>query len=80
MKRKTLLASGLMSAILAATGASPAMAIQLAPQKICAYENNGRCTDWYPNLYTCHNIANKPGVTDYQLRACLAWSAYGGRG
>ena len=46
------------------------------PAKECEYENGPRCTDWYPNEYTCKNIANRPHE-DWQMRACLAWIGYG---
>ena len=78
MKKITLLA---FSLALTTSGAGPsAAATNVQPFKICEYENGSQCTGWYPNPDTCRDIFKKPGVTDYQLRACLAWSGHGSRG
>ncbi|AKK03971.1 hypothetical protein [Corynebacterium epidermidicanis] len=72
--------SALIGAALISINLASAQATTVQPRAVCEYEDGAHCTGWYPNENTCQDIFNKPGVTDYQLRACLAWSGHGSRG
>ncbi len=65
-----------VAAVVICTSPVHAQVPHVFPAKECEYENGPKCTGWYPNEYTCKNIANRPHE-DWQMRACLAWIGYG---